>query len=89
MKGPQFKKLVAAANETVQGFISTNKLDVVKDSKPPIDIPIRSFIADTVPGRGPALKLATNPVFAGEFAGAVQVQLLVALLLQLLRTLQF
>ena len=70
MKGPQFKKLVAAANETVQGFISTNKLDVVKDSKPPVDIPIRSFIADTVPGRGPALKLATNPAFAGEFAGA-------------------
>ncbi len=70
MKGPQFKKLVAAADETVQGFVSKFKLDVVKESKPPIDIPIRSFIADTVPGRGPALKIATNPVFAGDFSAA-------------------
>lgn len=70
MRGPQFKKLVAAANETVQGFVSKHKLDVVKESKPPIDIPIRSFIADTVPGRGPALKIATNPAFAGDFSSA-------------------
>jgi ferredoxin len=70
MKGTKFKKLVAAAEETVQGFVSKYKLEAVKASKPPIDIPIRSFIADTVPGRGPALKMATNPVFAGDFAGA-------------------
>lgn len=70
MSGTKFKKLVAAANETVQGFIAKYKLDEVKNSNPPIDIPIRSFIADTVPGRGPALKLATNPQFAGEFAAA-------------------
>ncbi len=70
MRGPKFKKLVAAADETVQGFSAKYKLDVKKTSKPPIDIPIRSFIADTVPGHGPSLKLATNPVFAGEFAGA-------------------
>jgi ferredoxin len=70
MKGPKFKKLVFDANQTVAEFINSNKLDVKKESKPPIDVPIRSFIADTVPGKGPQLKLATNPVFAGEFAGA-------------------
>ncbi len=70
MKGPKFKKLVSAASENVQQFISSNKLDVVKVSTPPIDIPIRSFIADTVPGRGPQLKLPTNPMFVGEFSAA-------------------
>lgn len=70
MKGPKFKTLIFDASQTVAEYISSNKLDVVKESKPPIDVPIRSFIADTVPGRGPQLKLATNPVFAGEFASA-------------------
>lgn len=70
MKGPKFKKLVSEANQTVEQFIASNKLDTVKTSKPPIDIPIRSFIADTVPGRGPQLKLATNPNFAGDFTAA-------------------
>lgn len=70
MKGPKFKKLVSEANQTVEQFIASNKLDAVKASKPPIDIPIRSFIADTVPGRGPQLKLATNPNFAGDFTAA-------------------
>jgi ferredoxin len=70
MKGPKFKKLVSEANQTVEQFIASNKLEAVKASKPPIDIPIRSFIADTVPGRGPQLKLATNPNFAGDFTAA-------------------
>ena len=70
MKGTKFKKLVAHSSDTVADYISTHKLDVVKSAKPPIDIPIRSFIADTVPGRGPQLKLSTNPAFAGEFASA-------------------
>jgi ferredoxin len=70
MKGPAFKKLVSDADQTVAEYISQNKLDVPKESRPPIDIPIRSFIADTVPGRGPQLKIATNPNFAGEFAAA-------------------
>lgn len=70
MSGPKFKKLVFDSNMTVAEYIEKNKLDVKTVSKSPIDIPMRSFIADTVPGRGPALKLATNPVFAGEFAGA-------------------
>lgn len=70
MRGPKFKKLVAEASQTVDEYINAHRLDQVKKSKPPIDIPIRSFIADTVPGRGPQLKLATNPVFAGEFSAA-------------------
>lgn len=70
MRGPKFKKLVFDANQTVAEFIAKNGLDQKKNTNPPIDIPIRSFIADTVPGKGAQLKLATNPVFAGEFAGA-------------------
>lgn len=70
MKGPKFKKLVSEASQTVDEFVASHKMDQKQTSKPPIDIPMRSFIADTVPGKGPQLKLATNPVFAGEFAAA-------------------
>ncbi len=70
MKGPKFKKLVFDANQTVAEFVSQNGLDVQKESRPPIDIPSRSFIADTVPGRGPQLKISTNPTFAGEFSSS-------------------
>lgn len=70
MKGPKFKKLISDAHATATEYMSNNKLDDTKASKPPIDIPIRSFIADTVPGKGPQLKMATNPNFAGEFAAA-------------------
>jgi len=70
MRGPRFKKLVLDAADTVTEFVSKNNLDVKKKSVPPIDIPSRSFIADTVPGRGPQLKIATNPSFAGEFSAA-------------------
>ena len=68
MKGPKFKKLISEANQSVAEFIAAKKMDQTKTSKPPIDIPIRSFIADTVPGRGPLLKVATNPHFAGDFS---------------------
>lgn len=70
MKGPKFKKLVFDATQTVAEFISQNKLDTQKKSKPPIDVPIRTFIADTVPGKGAQLAIATNPAFAAQFAGA-------------------
>lgn len=69
MKGPKFKKLVADAHLTVDQFLSDHKLDVSKKSKPPIDIPIRTFIADTVPGKGSQLAIPTNPAFAAQFAG--------------------
>ena len=70
MKGTKFKKLVFDANQTVAEYISQYKLDVQAKAKPPIDIPTRSFIADTVPGRGPQLKISTNPAFAGDFASS-------------------
>lgn len=70
MKGNKFKRLVADASMTVAEFVEKNGIGATKASKPPIDIPIRSFIADTVPGKGPALKISTNPIFAGEFASA-------------------
>ncbi len=69
MKGPKFRQLVSEAQLTVDQFISANKLDSVKVSKSPIDIPMRSFIADTVPGKGAQLAIATNPAFAAQFAG--------------------
>jgi ferredoxin len=69
MKGPKFKKQVSEANLTVDQFIGDHKLDSTKASKPPIDVPIRSFIADTVPGKGTQLAIPTNPAFAAHFAG--------------------
>lgn len=68
MKGPKFKKLVSEAQFTVDQFVKQHKLDVRKESKPPIDVPIRTFIADTVPGKGAQLALPTNPAFAAQFA---------------------
>lgn len=69
MKGPKFRKLASEASLTVDQYSSDNKLNTTKDSKPPIDIPIRSFIADTVPGKGAQLAIPTNPAFAAQFAG--------------------
>lgn len=69
MKGPKFKKLVSEAHLTMDQFISDHKLEATKTSKPPIDIPIRSFVADTVPGKGAQLAIPTNPAFAAQFAG--------------------
>jgi ferredoxin len=69
MKGPKFKKLVSEAQLTVDQYIGDHKLAGAKASKPPIDIPIRSFIADTVPGKGVQLAIPTNPAFAAQFTG--------------------
>lgn len=69
MKGPKFRKLASEASLTVDQYSADNKLNVTKDSKPPIDIPIRTFIADTVPGKGSQLAIPTNPAFAAQFAG--------------------
>jgi ferredoxin len=70
MKGTKFKELVAKAHKTVDEFIVDQKIGVTRNSNPPIDIPIRSFIADTVPGKGSQLAIPTNPAFAAQFAGA-------------------
>ncbi len=69
MKGPKFRKLVSGANLSVDQFTKEKALAADKGSKPPIDIPIRSFIADTVPGKGSQLAIPTNPAFAAQFAG--------------------
>ena len=70
MKGPKFRKLVSEAQLTVDQFLGDNKLDSKKESKSPIAIPVRSFIADTVPGKGHQLAIPTNPAFAAQFAGS-------------------
>lgn len=69
MKGSKFKKLISDANLTAEQFSSDNKLGDTKSSKPPIDIPIRNFVADTVPGKGAQLAIATNPAFESYLAG--------------------
>lgn len=69
MKGPKFRKLASEASLTVDQYSADNKLNTAKESKPPIDIPIRTFIADTVPGKGSQLAIPTNPAFAAQFAG--------------------
>jgi ferredoxin len=68
MKGKKFKELLITADKTVAEFVASKNLDKKESAGPPIDVPVRSFIADTVPGKGPQLKLATNPLFAGDFA---------------------
>jgi ferredoxin len=71
MKGPKFRKLVAQSQLTAEQFIKSKGLDETKESgRPPIDVPIRSFIADTVPGKGTQLAIPTNPAFAAHFAGS-------------------
>lgn len=70
MKGPKFRKLISDAQLTVDQYSGDNKIAVAQESKPPIDIPIRSFVADTVPGKGAQIAIPTNPAFATYFAGS-------------------
>lgn len=70
MKGPKFAKLMLEAKETTQELEERLGLTQKGAGKPPIDVPIRSFVADTVPGKGNFLKIATNPAFAGSFTPA-------------------
>lgn len=67
MKGQKFKKLISGARLTAEQFMGSE--DKATPSKSPIDVPIRSFIADTVPGKGAQLAIPTNPAFASLFAG--------------------
>jgi ferredoxin len=70
MKGPKFKRLISEAKQTVAEYdAGAGSSTPGKESKPPIDIPIRTFIADTVPGKGAQLAIPTNPAFAATFAG--------------------
>lgn len=69
-KGPKFKSMMLNAPKTAeqysQKWVKKINPNLVKYGV----APAKSFIADTVPGKGPQLKLATNPEFAADFAGA-------------------
>ncbi len=73
MKGPKFKKLISEAQLTVDQFVNDNRLAARSESRPPIDVPIRSFIADTVPGKGAQLAIPTNPAFSAQFMGSAAI----------------
>lgn len=66
MKGREFLAKKSKAEMTANEF--NEKYKSVKE-KPKYTIPDRSFIAPPLPKSGKALKLATNPEFAGSFAG--------------------
>jgi ferredoxin len=67
MKGVTFKEKLANAKHSVDEL--REKLAVTK-VKPRFEIPERSFISPPLPKTAKQLKMATNPMFAGEFAGA-------------------
>lgn len=70
-KGRDFLAKKSSASMTAGEF--NEKYKVVKE-KPKFTIPDRTFIAPPLPKTGKALKLATNPEFAGSFAGGSDVQ---------------
>lgn len=67
MKGSEFLAKLKAASVTADEM--SEKFTVVKE-KPRFEIPERTFISPPLPKTAKQLKLATNPIFAGEFAGA-------------------
>lgn len=67
MKGSEFKARLQNATQTADELKA--KLAVVKE-KPRFEIPERTFISPPLPKTAKQLKLATNPIFAGDFAGA-------------------
>ncbi|MBL7664691.1 MAG: ferredoxin [Bacteriovoracaceae bacterium] len=68
-KSPKFKAECIAAEQTVEEFKKKYTVETV-DSKSPIQIPDRSFIADVVPGKGAQIAIPTNPIFAAYFQGS-------------------
>lgn len=67
MKASVFVDKRMAATETVDDVAA--KFVTVKE-KPKFEIPERTFISPPLPKTAKQLKMATNPMFAGEFAGA-------------------
>ncbi len=68
-KGPQYKDKFLKATKTVSEYLEETHLDEASTSKPPVEIPERSFIAETVPGKGAQIAIPTNPLFAAYFQG--------------------
>jgi len=62
--GEKFKKLLGDANKTVSDLAGAEK----KPAGVNVKIPVRSFIADTVPGKGAQLAIASNPAFEAYFS---------------------
>lgn len=67
MKADQF---VAKRNEATQTVEDVAAKFIVTKEKPRFEIPERTFISPPLPKTAKQLKMATNPMFAGEFAGA-------------------
>jgi ferredoxin len=66
-KAPKFLDLYKSATESAESFNEENALNY---PKPVFTTPKRSYIAEALPDSHKALKIASNPEFAGEFAGA-------------------
>lgn len=66
-KAEKFKAMVEAATGDAEKFNEANALNY---AKPLYHTPKRSFIAEPMPASSKALKIASNPEFAGAFAGA-------------------
>jgi ferredoxin len=67
MKGQEF---VSRKNDAVLTADEYNEKHAQNVSKPVFHTPKRSFIADPLPKSNKVLKIASNPEFAGQFAGA-------------------
>lgn len=65
MKGRDLKKQMDGATQTADQY---NEENTPNYKKPVFHQTQRSFIADPLPATGNALKIASNPEFAGEFA---------------------
>lgn len=68
MKGASFKEKISKA---ILSASDVNEKYTVQKEKAKFEIPERTFISPPLPKTTKQLKMATNPLFAGEFAGAV------------------
>ena len=68
MKGSAFKEKMLNASASADEF---NEKHAVKKEKARFEIPERTFISPPLPKTAKALKMATNPMFAADFAGSV------------------
>jgi len=68
MKATEFASKVKNAQKTLG---EVEEQFVVVKEKPRFEIPERTFISPPLPKTAKQLKLASNPIFAGEFAGSV------------------
>ncbi len=69
-KGPKFKDMLLNAPKTADQYNEKFQKKVNPNLAKFGVAPAKSMIADTVPGKGPQLKIATNPAFAADFQAA-------------------